>query len=160
LLISADPGLTGTQVEQALTSSASPVGFTLGSGRVDALAAMEAVGLSDPQPPGPPLNTIPPRVLVATNGTAQDNAPLAAAPQPGQVLVRGQGAWTGSSPLALNSVKWYRCNGDGAGCVQVGTSWKYTVQEADQGHLLKLTVGFKNSFGTVTASAPLTAPVG
>jgi hypothetical protein len=158
LLISADPALSGSQVERILESSATPVPFSVASGEVDALAALEALGLSDPQPAGAPLNTIPPRVLVETNGN-QNTAPLEGAPQTEQVLVRGQGAWSGSSPLTLSAVRWYRCNPDGSGCARVGSSWKYTVQAADSGYALKLTVSFSDPDGASSASA-LTAPVG
>jgi thermitase len=159
LLFSADPTLSGSQVEQALMSSATPLPFAVAHGEVDAMAALQALGLSDPQPASAPVNTIAPQVLVATNGN-ENTAPLGSAPQVGQVLVRGQGAWTGSSPLSLSGVKWYRCNAGGSGCVQVGSSWKYTVQSADSGYALKLTVAFADPVGTTSASAPLTAPVG
>jgi subtilisin family serine protease len=159
LLFSANPALSGSQVEQALTSSATTLPFAVAHGEVDAMAALQALGFSDPQPASGPVNTIAPQVLVSTNGN-QNTAPLAGAPQVGQVLVRGQGAWAGSSPLSLSGVKWYRCNPDGSGCAQVGSTWKYTVQSADSGYALKLTVTFVNPVGTTIASAPLTAAVG
>jgi hypothetical protein len=159
LLFSANPALSGSQVEQALTSSATQLPFTVAHGEVDAMAALQSLGFSDPQPASAPTNTIAPQVLVSTNGN-QNTAPLAGAPQVGQVLVRGQGAWTGSSPLSLSGVKWYRCKADGSGCAQVGSSWKYTVQSADSGYALKLTVTFADPVGTTVASAPLTAAVG
>jgi thermitase len=158
LLFSANPALSGSQVEQALQSSATPASFPVANGEVDAIAALQSLGFSDPQAASPPVNTIAPQVLVQTNGN-QNTAPLDSAPQAGQVLVRGQGAWTGSSPLSLSAVRWYRCNADGSGCTQVGTSWKYTVQSADDGYALKLTVTFTDPDGTSSASA-LTAPVG
>jgi thermitase len=159
LLFSASPALSGSQVEQALMGSATPLPFTVAHGEVDAMAALQAVGFSDPQPASAPVNAIAPQVLVATNGN-QNTAPLAGVPQVGQVLVRGQGAWTGSSPLSLSAVRWHRCNADGSGCAQVGSSWKYTVQSADSGYALRLTVTFANPNGTSSVSAPLTAPVG
>lgn len=159
LLFSADPALSGSQVEQALRTSATPASFTVANGEVDAMAALQSLGFSDPQVPSAPVNTIAPQVLVGTNGNL-NTAPLTAAPQAGQVLVRGQGAWTGSSPLSLSAVRWYRCEADGSGCAQVGSSWKYTVQSADTGYALRLTVTFTDPDGTSTASAPLTAAVG
>jgi subtilisin family serine protease len=159
LLLSADPALSGSQVEQALEASATPVPFQVATGEVDAMAALQAIGISDPQAPSPPLNTTPPQILRSTNGS-QNTAPLFAAPEVGQMLIRGQGAWTGSSPLTLSGVKWYRCDADGSGCAQVASSWKYTVQSADTGFALKLSVTFSNPNGTTTVSAPLTAPVG
>jgi hypothetical protein len=159
LLFSAKPALSGSQVEQALEGSATPASFPVAHGEVDAMAALQSLGLSDPQPASSPVNTIAPQVLVETNGD-QSTAPLGSAPQAGQVLVRGQGAWTGSAPLSLSAVRWYRCNADGSGCAQVASSWKYTVQAADSGYALKLTVAFTDPDGTTSASAPLTVPVG
>lgn len=158
LVLSANPALTGSQLEQALKGSATPASFAVGYGEVDAMAALQSIGLSDPQPAGAPVNTIAPQVLVQTHGD-RNTEPLANAPQAGQVLVRGQGAWTGSSPLALSGVKWYRCNPDGSGCAQVGSAWKYAVQSADSGYALKLTVTFTDPDGTTSASA-FTDPVG
>jgi hypothetical protein len=151
--------LSGSQVEQALRTSATPASFAVANGEVDAMAALQSLGFSDPQVPSAPVNTIAPQVLIATNGN-QNTAPLGGAPQAGQVLVRGQGAWTGSSPLSLSAVRWYRCKADGSGCVQVGSSWKYTVQPADTGYALRMTVTFTDPVGTSSASAPLTAAVG
>lgn len=159
LLLSAAPGLSGEEVERALRSSATPLGFAVAHGEVDAMAALRAVGLSDPQAASAPVNTVAPKVLVETNGD-QATAPLAAAPQPGQVLVRGQGAWKGSSPLSLGAVKWYRCGPDGSACSQVGSSWKYTVAPEDAGFAIKLAVTFTDPDGSTVAVAPLTAPVG
>ena len=68
LLFSANPSLTNTQVEQALTQTAMPVGFPVASGRVDALAALNSIGFSDPQPRALPVNTAAPQIYVETNG--------------------------------------------------------------------------------------------
>lgn len=156
LLLSADPGLSAEAVERVLEESATPTSFSVAHGEVDAMAALRALGLSDPQGAGAPLNTISPRVLVETNGD-QALAPLVAAPQPGQVLVRGQGAWSGSSPLTLGAVKWYRC---ALACTQVGSAWKYTVSSEDAGYAIKLAVTFSDPDGSTVAVAPLTEPVG
>jgi thermitase len=159
LLFSARPSLTGAQVEDALQGSAAPASFAVRHGELDAMAALRTLGFADVLQPGPPVNTIAPQVLVQTNGD-QNAAPLAGAPQPGQVLVRGQGAWSGSSPLTLSAVRWHRCNADGTGCVAVGAAWKYTVQAADAGYALKLVVSVTDPDGTTTVSPSLTAPVG
>jgi Subtilase family len=159
LLFSAVPGAGGEAVERALELSSAPTAFSLGYGEVDAMAALRSLGLSDPQPVGAPRNAIPPRMLVESNGD-ESTAPLTAAPQPGQVLVRGQGAWTGSSPLSLSAVRWYRCNPDGSACAQVGSSWKYTVRSEDSGFAIKLAVTFSDPDGSSAAVAPLSEPVG
>jgi hypothetical protein len=159
LLLSASPGLSGEALERVLESSATPLGFTVAHGEVDAMAALRALGFSDPQATSPPVAAIAPRVMLQTNG---ENAvtTLSAPPQPGQVLIRGQGAWTGSSPLSLSAVRWYRCNPDGSGCAQVGSSWKYAVGSEDAGFAIKLTITFVDPNGSTTATAPLTEPVG
>jgi hypothetical protein len=123
LLFSYAPALSGGQAEQALESTAAPTSFTVKYGRVDALAALASLGASDPQASSAPVNTTPPQVLVSTN-SGSDTAALVDAPQVGQVLVRGQGAWVGSAPLSLASVQWQRCDLTGASCTTVGTSAK------------------------------------
>jgi Subtilase family/Fervidolysin N-terminal prodomain len=159
LLLSARPALTGAQVEDALQSSAAPASFSVRYGEVDAMAALRRLGFADVLQPGPPVNTTAPQVLIQTNGD-QNAAPLTVAPQPGQVLVRGQGAWSGSSPLTLSAVRWHRCSADGSGCAAVGAAWKYTVQAADAGFALKLVVSVTDPDGMTTVSSALTAPVG
>ena len=159
LVLSADPSLGVAGLERVLEESATPTGFTVAAGEVDAMAALRALGLSDPQGAGAPLNATPPQVLVETNGD-QALAPLATAPQPGQVLVRGQGSWSGSAPLSLGGVKWYRCVADGGACTQVGSAWKYTVGPEDAGYAIKLAITFTDPDGSTVAVAPLTAVVG
>lgn len=159
LLLSADPGLSPAEVERVLEESATPTSFTVAHGEVDAMAALRTLGLADPQGAGAPLNTVAPQVLVETNGD-QAVAPLAGPPQPGQVLVRGQGAWSGSSPLSLSGVKWYRCALGGSACTQVGSAWKYTVSSEDAGYAIKLAVTFTDPDGSAVAAAPLTEAVG
>jgi hypothetical protein len=109
LVLSANPLLSGPQVEQALEGSAVATSFSVRYGEVDAMAALRSIGFSDPQAPGAPANTIAPRILLQTNGD-QNSTALAGAPAVGQVLVRGQGAWQGSSPLVLSTARWNRCN--------------------------------------------------
>jgi hypothetical protein len=158
LLFSARPALTGTQVEQALESTATATPFTVLRGQVDAMAALSSLGIPDPQLPGAPVNTVVPKLLLQINEMA--NEPLAAAPAVGQVLVRAQGAWTGSAPLALAAIEWQHCQSDGTSCTVVGSSYRYTVQSADSGYALRLRVTFSNPDGATTVSSPLSAPVG
>jgi serine protease len=68
VLFSANTGLTNTQVEQALESTATPVSFSVQYGRVDTLAALASLGFSDPQPASAPVNTALPQLMVETNG--------------------------------------------------------------------------------------------
>src|SRR5207245_9242040 len=85
--------------------------------------------------------------------------PLAAAPQVGQVLLRGQGSWTGSAPLSLASVQWQRCDSTGV-CSLVTTAAKYTVQAADSGFGFRIAVTVANGIGSTTAISSVSEPVG
>jgi thermitase len=160
LLFSANLALTNTQVEQALEQSAVPVNFTVASGRVDALAALNYLGFSDPQPSGVPVNTAAPQIYVETNGDTAYTQLGTSAPQPGQVLLRGQGSWTGSAPLSLNAIKWLRCDANGANCTVVNQTAKYTVQSTDTGDTFELQVTVKNNLGQTTLATPPSQPVG
>jgi hypothetical protein len=159
LLFSANPALTNTQVEQALETSAAPVSFSVSYGRVDALAALQSLGYSDPQTPSVPVDVTLPQPLVETNGN-YGYQPLTSAPQPGQVLLRGQGSWTGSAPLSISAVQWQRCNAGASSCAVVGSGATYTVQSADSGYALRLVVTVTNGLGSTAAASQLSAPVG
>jgi Subtilase family len=157
LLFSYDPSLTNTQVEQALEASAVPVSFPLRYGRIDALAALQYLGASDPQPSSAPVQTAAPRIYYTLNGLTSI-APLTAAPQVGQMLVRGIGGWTGSAGLTVASLQWQRCDSGGANCTYLGGNLYYTVQSADLGSTIKLSFTMKNALGGVPVSV-LTQPV-
>jgi subtilisin family serine protease len=158
LLLSYNPALTNTQVEQALEATAAPVSFSVQYGRVDALAALRYLGAVDPQPTSAPVQTAPASIYYEVNGTTSI-APLSSAPQPGQVLVRGVGGWTGSAGLAVTGLQWQRCDGAGLNCVALTSSSTYVVQSTDAGSTLKLVFSVKNGVGS-TAGSALTAPVG
>jgi hypothetical protein len=159
LAFSADPTLSGSQVENALESTAKPVSFSVKYGRVDAMATLSALGFGDPQPSSLPTVSEQPQILVA-GSTGYDTAPLSGAPQVGDVLVRGQGSWTGSSPLSVSGVKWQRCDSAGLACTTVATTTKYNVQALDAGSTLVLGVTVKNALGSTVASSAVSAPVG
>jgi Subtilase family/Fervidolysin N-terminal prodomain len=158
LILSTNPALSGGQVEQLLESSASAAPFAVAHGEVDAMAALSAMGLSDPQGPGPPVDIIAPQMLVETNGL-YNNVPLEGSPQVGQKLVRGQGAWRGSSPLSLSRVQWERCAPEGSPCVAVGSSSTYAVQSADAGYRLRLVVTFSDPQGSTNAASSASSQV-
>jgi len=159
LLLSANPELTNSQVEQALETSASPVGFSVSYGRVDALAAFEALGFSDPQASNPPMNASAPQLFVETNGV-NNYQPLTGSPQVGQVLLRGQGTWTGSAPLSMSGAQWQRCTSTGSSCSTIANAATYTIQSADSGYSIRLVVTVKNGLGSTAVASPLSAPVG
>ena len=158
LVFSYNPSLTNTQVEQALEASSAPVKFQIAYGRVDALAALQALGAADPQPVSKPTMTSPPQLYLEQNGWTSI-APLTSAPQPGQVLVRGIGGWTGSAGLSVSGLQWQRCDGAGANCAALSNQSTYTVQAADAGSTIKLAFNVGNPLGSVPASA-LSEPVG
>jgi thermitase len=159
LLFSANPALSGTQVEQALEASAVPVGFSVQYGRVDALGALSYLGFSDPQSASSPKNTAAPSIYVETNGD-YNYTPLAGAPEAGNVLLRGQGSWEGSAPLQLTSLRWERCDATGSTCATASTTAKYTIQAADAGFAFRLLVTVGNGFGSTTTTSALSLPVG
>jgi thermitase len=158
LLFSYNSGLTNTQVEQALERTAAPVPFNVQYGRVDALAALQYLGATDPQSPSVPVQSAPARIYYELSGTTSI-APLTAAPQPGQVLVRGVGGWTGSAGLSVTGLQWQRCDSSGLNCTALTSASTYTVQATDSGSTLKLVFSVKNGLGSV-ASAVLTPVVG
>jgi Subtilase family len=158
LLFSYNGSLTNTQVEQALEATAASVPFTVQYGRVDALAALQYLGATDPQSAAAPVQTSTAQIYYELNG-ASSIAPLTAAPQPGQVLVRGVGGWTGSAGLAVAGLQWQRCDGGGLNCIALTSASTYTVQSADVGYTLKLVFSVKNALGSVSR-AVLTWPVG
>jgi Subtilase family/Fervidolysin N-terminal prodomain len=159
LLFSAAPGATGAQVESALTSSTVPVAFAVRSGRVDALAALQALGVATPLANEAPVNTAAPEIRAAVNG-GYDTAALAGAPAVGQTLVRGQGSWRGSAPLSLAAVQWQRCDWTGGSCVTAAATAKYTVQSTDAGFTFRLSVTVRNGLGSTTVVTAASPPVG
>lgn len=158
LLFSAKPPLTGAQVEQALEQSAVPMTLVQ-YGRVDALATLNYAGFSDPQAPAAPSNSSAPQVLLETNGVYNTSV-LTASPQVGQILLRGQGTWTGSAPLSLMSVQWQRCDTRDSTCTTIATTPSYTVQSADTGYALRLQITVANGLGSATAMSALTGVIG
>jgi thermitase len=158
LLFSANPSLTNAQVEQALEASAAPVKFTVAYGRVDALAALQYLGFADPQSASLPVQTSAPQVYYELNGWTS-LAPLTAAPQVGQILVRGVGGWAGSAGLFVAGLQWQRCNSTGGNCTYLTNQSTYTVQSTDSGSAIRLVFSVQNPLGTVPASV-LTQSVG
>ena len=147
LLFSYDTSLSGSQVEQALESTAVAVPFAVQYGRVDALAALQSLGASDPQPTSAPVQTAAPKVYYQLNGLTSI-APLTTAPQPGQVLVRGIGGWSGSAGLSVSGLQWQRCDTSGGSCTYLTNLATYTVQPADAGYSIKLSFSVKNAVGS------------
>jgi hypothetical protein len=94
-----------------------------------------------------PVNTTAPSV----SGTAQV----------GQTLTASPGSWTSDTTPAY-AYQWQRCNAQGASCAAIGgaTAQTYTVQSADNGSTLRVTVTATNTTGSSSATSNQTAAVG
>lgn len=164
LVLSARPTMTAGELEQLLISSAQPASFNVKYGRIDPSVALRQIGLVDPKAGTPPVMTSIPQIYRGDPINTKHNlALLTNAPQVGQVIYRGQGAWAGAYPLRVSISEWSRCKPDGTSCqvVSVGAgTYQYVVQSADAGFALKYTVGISNDVGTATASSLLTATIG
>ena len=98
-------------------------------------------------------------MLVETSGDWNYRS-LVGAPQVGQVLLRGQGSWTGSAPLALSSLKWMRCDSTGGSCALAVQAAKYTIQATDAGSTFYFVITVANAVGATTVASSLSLPVG
>jgi thermitase len=140
LILSFNPSLTRTQVENALTSTADgALGLDVHYGRVDAFAALQAVGYLAPAV----LNTVPPQI----NGTAQEWMELTAS----------TGSWSGS-PYGY-SYAWQRCDAGGGSCVAIAgaSAGYYTLPSAEVGHTIRVIVTATNGgsqASTISAARP------
>ena len=142
LLLAHEPSLSASQLAAALTSAADRLpGLDVASGRLDAYAALRAVGYEG----GPPASTVPPAVA----GTAREGDPLTAA----------AGSWSGE-PTSL-AVAWERCDASGAACAATGAGGAtYVPSAADVGSTLRVAVTAANAAGSTTARSAPTAVVG
>jgi subtilisin family serine protease len=135
LAYSLEPTLTRSAFEQALTSTAVPVGSAVQYGRVDAFATLEVLRLT------PPLNETRPTIV----GT----------PRVGSVLQARKGRWAGT-PTRF-SYRWQRCNTVGRACQRINgaTAATYRLRARDLHSRLRVKVRATNANGGRTArSAP------
>jgi hypothetical protein len=81
-------------------------------------------------------------------------------PQVGQVLTASPGTWGGDQPITF-TYQWERCTPAGPTCTAIAgaTAQTYTVQAADAGNSLRVTVTGRNAVGTSTARSATTAVV-
>jgi subtilisin family serine protease len=142
LLASQAPGASASQIARALTSSAVPETF-VAYGRVDAYAAMLALGAGSGSTGSPPSASAAP----AISGTDQA----------GQTLTASSGTWSGSTPMTY-SYKWQRCDSSGSSCADVSgaTSTTYVLSSADVGCTVRIVVTASNAYGTSSTSSTLT----
>ena len=77
----------------------------------------------------------------------------------GQSLVAGNGGWS-NSPTGFG-YQWRRCDGAGAGCVDIGgaVGQAYVLQGADVGGTLRVVVTATNAAGSASATSAQTAVV-
>jgi hypothetical protein len=135
----------------ASTYAAGPddVGFTLrvlvtatnDAGSTSATSAQTAVVAATP-----PLNTGAPTV----SGAARD----------GNTLTVDKGTWSGT-PTITYAYQWRRCDGAGAGCVDIAgaTGTTYTATSSDVGSTIRAVVTATNAGGSTSAATVQTATV-
>ena len=70
------------------------------------------------------------------------------------------GTWTGSAPMTA-TYQWQRCDTAGANCADIAgaTDDTYTLEDADAGHTMRVSVTATNAAGTDTARSAPTAVV-
>ena len=147
LLASYAPLASNTQIEQALESSAVPIGSSVAYGRVDAYRALLAVtGAGGGSTGSAPSSTAPP----AITGMAQV----------GQTLSASTGTWSGTTPSRY-SYQWRRCDSAGTSCAAVSgaTAANYVVGAGDVGCRMQVVVTASNTYGSGSAGSATTAVV-
>ena len=75
---------------------------------------------------------------------------ISGAAQEGSTLTASQGTWSGTDSTTTYTYAWTRCdaNGDNCAAIASATAQTYTVQSADVGHTLRVTVTATNSDNT------------
>jgi hypothetical protein len=109
----------------AMAVAATAIGAVFGSPHTGRAATQAA-----------PTNTATPTI----SGPAQE----------GSKLTASQGTWTGTDSTTKFTYAWSRCdrNGDNCAAIAGATTQDYTVQSADVGHTLRVTVTATNSDNT------------
>ncbi len=145
LLASFAPASSNTKLEQAVLSSAVTIAGVQ-YGRVDAYAALLALGAGAAAQPLAPVSLTPPTV-----------AGVAAV---GSTLSGSAGTWSGTAPIGY-TYQWSRCNASGNACADVAgaTGTTYGVASADAGSTLRVAVRGSNASGSALAVSAPTAAV-
>jgi len=100
----------------------------------------------EPYPTGPPLLSLPPTVVGASEA--------------GQLLAAVPGTWEGGKPLRFGYA-WNRCDAAGANCAAISgaTGETYRPASDDVGHSLEVVTTAISAAGSATAVTPPTAAV-
>jgi subtilase family protein len=139
LAYSLRPTLLRTGFEQALRSTAVPIGSMVQYGRVNAIATLERLELTRPR------NVTRPSI----RGTKRV----------GSLLEAHKGTWAGKPTRFTYS--WLRCNTAGRACTTIrgATGAKYRLRSADLRSRLRLRVRAHNANGSTTAISLPTAEI-
>lgn len=105
----------------------------------------QTTGVAPATSTGGPKNTDPPTIF--------------GMPKVGQVLVAGEGGWTGK-PTAY-AYQWQRCDADVASCASVvgATAKTYSLRLGDLGYRIRVGVTARDAKGSATANSAITAIV-
>jgi hypothetical protein len=95
----------------------------------------------------------------APTGTAEPT--ITGTLQVGNTLTASTGTWTSATSLSF-AFQWQRCGGTGTSCSAIpgSTAQTYTIQSADAGRTLRVTVTATNASGSTSATSNNTAAVG
>lgn len=124
------PSADAGQLEAVLLSTADPIA-DVAAGRIDARAALEALGAPHT---AAPLNLVSPKI----HGRLRLGATLRA----------DTGSWDGDGPLVF-AYRWLRCSP--SLCVTVGTGDAHRLRRSDRGRRLRVVVTASNGGGSVEA---------
>jgi thermitase len=124
------PSAGAVQLEAVLLSTADPIAG-VSAGRIDARAALEALGAPHATAP---LNLVSPKI----QGRLRLRATLRV----------DAGSWDGEGPLVF-AYRWLRCSA--RLCVTVGTGDAHRVRRGDRGRRLRVVVTASNGVGSVEA---------
>ena len=111
--------------------------------------------------------TLPEAQLVVSYTTAPPTAPenlalpvVSGVAEVGRTLSGSSGSWSGTAPIGF-AYRWQRCDGAGAGCVDVAgaTSASYVVVAGDVGSRLRVVVTASNGAGSASAVSVASAVV-
>ena len=124
------PSAEAGQLEAVLLATADPIAG-VSAGRIDARAALEALGAPHASAP---LNLVSPKIRgrLRLGGTLRADA----------------GSWAGDGPLVF-AYRWLRCSA--RLCMTVGTGDAHRVRRSDRGRRLRVVVTASNGVGSVEA---------